>query len=1061
MVAAAVHIFQEAWSFYLMRIMLFLCLFASIPVRPCEAQSRHSRVLDPELRITQYVHDVWGFEDGLPQNSVYTISQTRDGYVWVGTQEGLARFDGIRFTIFEKANAPWLKSNEIWALLPGTNGSLWIGTSGGGIAVIHEGKSTTYSTEDGLPHDFVKALYESDDGNVWIGTFGGGISRFDGQSFKNYTAADGLADDYILSIGQTPDQALWFGTTSGLSRLQDGHFHTFTKNDGLPGEFIRAVYPGKDGLWIGTDSGIARIRNGSITSFPESVAACGATVSALYEDSMGALWIGSMEHGVCRLYEGSFQSFSTKDGLTHNLIRAFFEDSEGNLWIGTDGGGLNRLSSTRFVPLTTSEGLSGEIAVSVIEDSKGILWIGTEGDGLNRIENGKITHINHNDGLPSDYVFALHEDRSGKLWIGMYGGGICSLDSGRLTCYGARNGLPSENIWSIFEDSSGRLWVGTDAGLLQLEQGTFKTLTTHDGLSSNLITALLEDRKGNLWIGTPESGLNRMSPDGNITVFTTETGLSSNSILSLYEDKSGNLWIGTKEGGLCRRQSSVFNCYTVRDGLYNDNVLQILEDEQGSLWLGSQKGISRVSLNELEAFAKGEISRLNTTVFGRTEGLKSIEAVGGSQPNAWKSRDGRLWFATIKGVASIQPASITTITTPPPVQIESIRANGQEVDHYGPITLEAGVKNLEFDYTANTFYASSKTIFKYRLEGYDDDWIEAGTRRSAYYTHLPPGNYTFHVIARNADGVWNEQGASLTFQISPFFYETTLFRVFSVLVLVLLGFAFYSARIKLLRKRAHDLQKRVDFQTDELRKKQRELERQYEHQLQLTEKVRSLASALTLAEQKERRRISQILHDDLQQVLYGIQMKFRLLLMDIPLEDQKMRDQVKRSYELVSQAIDTTRRLTVNLSPLVLEGEGIVQALQWLRSNVEETHGLKVDVRVKSPISVLPEDMRVFLFQLTRELLFNIVKHAGVKEAVVELEEVDARLIIRVIDHGVGFVADLQDNGQTSESGFGLYSVRERLELFNGQMSIDSSPGKGTCVTLTVPLNVELIRNDG
>jgi ligand-binding sensor domain-containing protein/signal transduction histidine kinase len=1015
------------------------------------AQTASQGGLNPQLQITQYVHEAWNAADGLPQNSVYGIAQTADGYLWAGTQEGLARFDGVRFEVFDRARVDWLRSNEIWDVHEDDQDGLWIGTSGGGLTYLRDGEARTYSMIDGLSSDLINALYSDGDGLLWVGTIGGGVCRFDGSTFECLGSDDGLAEDIVLSIGERPENTLWFGTPAGLSRFEAGSFTTYTQRDGLPGDLIRALHPGQDGIWVGTDEGLAQLRDETVQTFDFPPSQCGHVISALFEDRSGALWIGTLDGGVCRLFQGQYAAFSADDGLTHDQIRSFYQDREGGVWIGTDGGGLHRLGMGKFIPITTAEGLSGDVIASVLEDRNGVMWIGTDGHGLNRLDDGVITHVSTANGLPSDFVYALHESRSGALWIGMLDGGLCRLDGERLDCFDVSDGLPSNNVWSIYEDRSGLLWMGTDAGLGQMEDGAFRTYSTADGLSADWITTLHEDREGHLWIGTVGGGLNRRRPNGDLDVFAIEDGLSSDFILALHEDEDGVLWIGTKEGGLCRLQDGAFACFTSRDGLFNDNVLQILEDDDENLWLASQKGISRVSKDSLRAYAAGAIERIDARVYGRAHGLKSSEFNGGTQPSAWRGRDGRLWFASMHGVALIDPASIPVNEVVPEVVIEAVRAEEEPVHRDPTIELPPERRDLQFDYTAPSFVATSHMAFRYKLEGYDDAWVDAGTRRSAFYTNLPSGAYTFRVQARNSDGLWNEEGAAVGLSIRPFFYRTFWFYLICCLALLAGGVGAHVGRTRYLRERERSLQQRVQEQTGELRQREHELERQYERQLRLTDEVRALASALTLAEQQERRRVSQILHDDLQQLLYGLQMKFFFFMEDLPPEDQTLRSQLGFLYHLVGRAITTTRQLTVDLSPLVLQGEGLAEALQWLQTYMREVHDLNVEVKAHGTISPPTDDMRVLLFQLVRELLFNVVKHAEVDRARVDLQEDEQELTIGITDEGIGFDPGRDAVREARGIGFGLYSVRERLGLFGGELQVDSAPGKGTSITIRVP----------
>ncbi len=760
--------------------------------------SPRAAALNPSEAMTQYVQNVWGTDAGLPHNSVDAIAQTSDGYLWLGTEEGLARFDGSRFTVFDKENTPAFESNHISALLAGSRKSLWIGTQGGGLIRLHNGTFSTYTTRDSLPSDTILSLYEDGKGILWIGTDGGGLVRFQNGKFQTYTSRNGLPNNAVFSLAGGGDGSLWIGTHAGLARLRDGRITSYTTKDGLIDNYIKCLFTSHNGdLWIGTNErGLSRFSNGRFTNYGTGDGLSSSTIWSLYEDRAGTLWIGTFDSGLNRFHDGRFSRYAAKDGLPANRVLALFEDREANLWIGT-GSGLARLKNGSFTVITSTEGLSNNVVLPVYEDHSGTIWIGTNGGGLNRLKDGRITTYTTRNGLSDNVVFSIAEDRDGSLWVATHNG-LDRLSNGTITAFSTRDGLASNIALCLYQDRQGVLWAGSRAGLSRFDGRRFTTFTTKDGLSSDYVSALYEDARSTLWIGTGGGGLNKFQ-GGRFSSYTTKNGLSSNTIWTLYGDSDGVLWIGTSGGGLDRLKNGKFTAYTTRQGLFDDELFKIISDQRGNLWMSSNKGIFRVSKSQLNDYAEGRISSITSTHYGTSDGLKNKECNGGFQPAGWETRDGRLLFPTMKGLAVADPARFKANTLPPPVSIEQVAIDGASFDPMGAVRAKPGKGQLEFAFTAPSLIDSDKIRFKYRLEEFDKDWIDAGTRRVAYYTNIPPGNYRFTVIACNNDGIWNRTGASVSLALLPHFYQTNLFTTTCIAVLIGLCFGTYRLRIRHLK----------------------------------------------------------------------------------------------------------------------------------------------------------------------------------------------------------------------------------------------------------------------
>ncbi len=610
-----------------------------------------------------------------------------------------------------------------------------------------------------------------------------------------------------------------------MCRIRDGETRCLTTADGLPANYVWSVYEDRAGtLWIGTyGGGLVRFEGDRMRVYGTDDGLTSDRVTCLREDRHGNLWIGTHGGGLNRFHEGRFDAFTRRDGLTDDAVLALWEDREGSLWIGTVSGGLNRLKDTLFTVYDAQRGITTPMTRTVLEDRRGRLWIGTSGGGLFRIDGQAVRHFTTADGLPVMDVFSLWEEPGGAMWVGTYGGGVACLDQGRTATWSTANGLPHDTVWAITGDHSGNVWIGTyGGGLVRLRDGHMTVFTTADGLPSDLIRTLLVSRDGTLWIGTSGGGLARYR-DGAFTSYGAAQGLSSRTVLALYEDPHGLLWVGTARG-LDLLNGDTLRAVTTRDGLFDDIVYCILEDARGNLWMSCNRGIFRVAKEEVLAVLHGASATVHSTAYGRADGMPTSECNGGSQPAGWKTAAGELLFPTPRGVVALDPRRLAINPEPPPVFVEAVVADGVRHGVDAPVLLPPDTRNLQIDYTALSFLAPEKVAFRYRLEGSDRGWTWAGDRRTAFFSHLPPGRYTFRVTACNNDGVWNQVGASLAIRLRPRFYQTTAFYAAGALFLVLVGFAAAYGRVVSHRRRERELASLVEARTYELKRVTRELE---------------------------------------------------------------------------------------------------------------------------------------------------------------------------------------------------------------------------------------------
>jgi diguanylate cyclase (GGDEF)-like protein len=750
------------------------------------------------------------------------FAQTADGYLWLGTQEGLARFDGLRFVVFDKTNTRALHHNRVTALLADRQGSLWIGTEGGGVTRLRDGAFRALGSGEGLPNPRVRAIVADAAGSAWVGT-DGGLSRFEGERFVDGPREEGLFRRPILALCAGAE-GLWVGLEDGLVRVRGDRVEREGAR-GLPRGPVRALWEDRDGtLWVGTRHGLFVRRPRQVEVTPEPSPLPSPVVTAIRRDRDGNLWVGT-EMGAVRISRGGASLLSTREGLPSDQVQEIFEDREGSLWVGTQDGGATRLADGSFTTYSAAEGLAGDVVWPVFGDREGSIWIGTKTGGLSRFRDGRLQNFSTRQGLSSNAVQSIAEGADGALWLGTRGGGLNRLKDGRFTVYSTRQGLPHDSISALLGARDGTLWVGTrGGGLCRFKGGAFECWSTRNGLPNDSVYSFLEAKDGSLWIATNGGGLVRFR-DGVFRPYTTRDGLSSDIVNTAYEDAAGTLWVGTFGGGLNRMRGERFTAYTTSEGLYDDAIFSILEDGQGRLWMSCNKGVFRVDKRELDDLDRGAIPHLHPVAYGVEDGMKNRECNGANQPPAWRDAAGRLWFPTIEGVAMVDPEHLRSNPVPPAVSVEQVVVDGHAAAAREDLVLGPGTRNLEFHYAAPSFVVPARVRYRYRLEGLEADWVEAGSRRVAYYSRLPPGRFRFRVAAANDDGLWSTEPASVSFRLRPRFHETPWF--YAGCAVALAGALLSGDRLRSHRRRAREeaLERQVEERTHALAEANLRLER--------------------------------------------------------------------------------------------------------------------------------------------------------------------------------------------------------------------------------------------
>lgn len=960
----------------------------------------------------QVQFDTWTTENGLPQNSINDILQTRDGYLWLATNGGLVRFDGTRFVVFDRSTEG-IRSQRVRRLLEDSKGALWVGTEDGMLIRYRDGKFKTYTAVDGLPQAQAARIEEDDEGNLWITWFAAIVAttKFDGERFVNYKPeyfGRGLSGDPEIGY------PWWSQDSVGLHCLVKGRVRTYSFQRGLPkAQVIRVSADFHGNLWIQTrGAGVVKATDEKFKLYTMREGLPGNDVEGWFlEDRKGYLWFlaygGAIGGNLYRIRDGR------NELLAKSALGWFYEDHEGAIWIATVMG-LHRARDPAITLLTQRDGLSHNWVYPILQGKGKEVWIGN--GGINRYENGRITQYHTSEGLPSDIIRCIYQDGSGRLWVGT-SAGVCYFKNGRFRSYADEYGFLKREVFAIHEDRAGNLWFATGKGLLKLKDGRFTEYTSKDGLSHNRISALFEDRAGSLWVGAYH-GLTRLK-DGAFTAFTEREGFIGNHVRAIYEDGDGILWIGTYDGGLYRLKDERLTRYTRKEGLYDNGVFQILEDDAGNLWMGCNRGIYRVSRQELNNFADGRTRSITSVVYGTKDGLSTLECNGGPQPSGLKTEDGRLWFPTMGGVAIVNPKAIRINTAPPPVIIEEFRLGDDAVDFLSGVEIPYDRNSFEIRYTAPSFVKPEQVRFRYKLEGLDQDWIEAGHRRTASFYRIPSGEYRFVVIAANSDGIWNTEGKSVEIVINGPFWRRWWFITIVSLALASIIFWLYQRRVGHLREK-HAMQQ-------------------------------AFSQQLIESQEGERKRIASEIHDSLGQYLLVVK-NSALLGIRMAGDGSPIHEQFDEISTRASQALEEARRIAHHLRPSNLDELGLKDALEFLIETVAGSSEIRFSAEIDPVDGVFSKEAEMSLYRIAQEGVSNILKHSGATEATLALkfDGRQARLVIK--DNGKGFISDPGEPAASRRRSFGLAGISERARMLGSKEVIQSVPGQGTTITVTLTI---------
>jgi ligand-binding sensor domain-containing protein/signal transduction histidine kinase len=953
-----------------------------------------SEASHPNKPLTEYTHTVWTHKDGIPSAFIYSIAQTRDGYLWLATKDGLVRFDGVRFLHWRPKTGHTALLGVVKSLCAARDGSLWIGTAAGLVGHIRGDDLTTSSVGTQI-----EAMLQDSQGTLWV-TTENYLLRFHAATQEQIGAAVALPGSFLSGPLQDENGSIWISTNSGILRLNpsDPQVRFAKIANGmfwLSEDTVRTI-------WITSADGLTRPVNARQALSRIETQRNTLNVHTVLRDSDGNIWIGTLGQGLVRLradpnHALKKEAFSERDGLSTEFVWCLFEDREHNVWVGTQNG-LNRFRDEKVVTLTRREGLASDNVDALAAGPNGIIWASTS-LGVNRIDG------EHRDlFLKGAAVMGLSTDREGALWAGTTHG-VARVENGNGRFLPMTNGL--QNVTVVTEDHESGVWLfDVRKGLYRWVDGRITDFSNEPLLKGKSILSARADAQGRVWFGLNEGGVAVFDGSG-FHLYLESDGLAGGPVNTVHIDDNGTVWIGT-ERGLSRFDGPRFVTWNMANGLPGERVMWILSDHDRRLWLGYSTGVACISRSELDRAAQDASHRVAYTFLDDGDGLKGNPDRGWQSP-AVRAGDGRLWFKTSEGVAIIDPRELTRNVVTPPVRVERLVADGDLTDASQPVRLRPLTRDIEIDYTALSLAEPRKVRFRYRLDGFDPDWRDVGTRRQAFYTNLQPRSYRFRVLACNNDGVWNESGATLDFDLLPAFYQTRSFPLLCIVALVIVAWGAYRLRV---------------WQVT------RQLRERFEERL------------------KERTRIAQELHDSLIQDVMGISLQVELTDELLP-ADFPAKQSLARALSLCKSALAAGRRALNDLRSAPLTAADLVKSFSQLANDLTKESGTKIDVIVEGRERPLKALAGNDVLQVGRQAITNAFQHANARRIHVLLSYGEQQLRIRVQDNGGGMSEEALSSRRPGH--YGMAGMQERAERLGGSISITSRKGEGTEVNLWIP----------
>ena len=954
------------------------------------------RALDPGKKLTQYVHRTWQTPEGLSQTSVYSVTQTHDGYLWIGTQSGVLRFDGVEFNPVRALQANSLGDAWVRSMVEDGSGRLWIVTNDYQLIRVSGSKVKVFSEEDGLPTQYFSCLVRGTGDDVWACT-PTGLVHFLGDKFEVHESP--------AQIGRRPDTGcrasdgkIWMAGGDLLTTWDGVQFSRITLKSVTGNLEMRALLCTTDEVWIGTGKGLVHYTAGGERLYTSRDGVADDPILCLAAGRDGTVWVGT-RNGFSRVRKGSIETYSYRDGLSQNTVYWLFEDREGSLWVATRNG-LNQFLEGAATRYSSAEGLPSNNPGPVFQDHQGTLWAGSLDGGLSRLSGNAFTPLK---ALARQPVSVLAEDSSGSLWAGTNAGAFRLQDGQVKEIYTTAQGLPANRIRCIFRNHAGKLWVGTDKGPAVFENGRFVQISELKQELSVPISAIGETPDGAMLLAAARESVYRYA-GGSLTKLEQIPRVLTpvQDINAIYTDPDGVVWMGMNGLGLAMLRDGKLIRIRVKDGLFDGEISGFVLDAQDRLWMACGKGFFWVDRKDLLKFADGKITKFASTPYSPLDGLRTIQGTPGVQPGGVRTADGRLWFSATGWLLAFAPRLGTRPGAIPPVAIENVIIDGQPVDPADVRTLGPGRSNVEFEYAALTYLSPQRVTYSYMLEGYDRGWTNAGGRRQAFYTNLPPGKFRFHVVACGAFVNCNETGSTFYFEVAPFFYQRIWFLPLCLAVIGLLVWLVYQFRVEQLRSRF----------------------------------------ALILA---ERSRIARELHDTLIQGFSGITMQLHAFTDRLSASEDR-----KALGEIISDAgicLQETRRSVAGLRGGTGSSSGLSTAVAEAARQLVQEHDIKLKLNLDDRRQELPAEVKYNLLCIVQEAITNSIKHSDARTIEVALASSANDLRLSVRDDGQGMS---RDDGNGRMGHYGIIGMKERASQIGAELEVASTPGRGTKVSVRV-----------
>lgn len=970
-----------------------------------------------------YIIKSWNIENGLPQNTVKSIIQSTDGYIWLGTFGGVARFDGIKFTVFDESNTAEFISDRVLSLTE-IQKEIWIAFENGGIVKYSNGKFTRVHLPGTDSTVTVLSIFVTRDGSVWIQTLKQGLYRYSKNLFQYYGTDQGLPQEYFLC--QDLQGNLFVAYEKGLLQYNNEHFIPSKYKFDSHNELSTSPYFDKNGgLWVAKRNfGIQYYPPDSFLPTLEYRSLLSSWVRKIHQDSKGNIWF-TTEKGINVLTTKSFIAFTKKDGLTDNEIISFCEDSEENIWLGTKTNGLLKLRENPLKTfLNTASGAVNNYTSLIVTTDNNIL-AGVNCGGINIISpNGTVTELVINHNVLNTCVWSLYEDKKGTLWIGTWGGGLYIVPRWKQQ-YQKRaiqvrefTLIPASVILAIAEES-GNMWFGTlGKGVFQLRNnGELLQYNSDQGLPANEVRCIVPANDGGVWIGT-SAGIARITNEKILPVVFTEA-IKGKTVRAIYEDNEKTLWVGTYGKGLIKITENGAFAITKEDGLYDNLVSQIIEDKLGRLWMGSNRGIFAVAKSQINDYINGKVTKIYPLIYTATSGMVNSETNGGFSPAVGLSENGYLWFPTLHGVVRVNSNNAKNNEDHPPVYIENLTLDDKQIPMTHVIELPYSHQRLMINFTTLSYSEPEKNTFRYILSGLNSQWFNAGTRREAIFNRIPPGEYTFLVHGYNNTGTQSNTPASIKIIVHPPFWMQTWFLIIVAGLFLLSGPSFYFWRVRILKKRAK-------LQEDFSRK-------------------------LIESQENERKRIAGELHDSLSQHLLLIKNHAQIALQQAEKETQSLPPALGEISELATEALNESRKIAHNLRPVQLDRLGLTETIRQLLRSVMSATTIAIEYEINDIDGILDEKNEILFFRVIQEIINNMLKHSGAASFTLILENLNGSIHLYANDDGTGFDTKLLDEKNTAIKGMGISGIYERVRILNGVLQIKSNIGGGTTIVIDIP----------